>query len=77
MALATVTADVRGRKAGCGSDYCTDATCQHVAAEQDGRWFILMGHAGFNSPANNGRGYESREQAISASLRYGARRVSR
>ena len=70
MALATVSADVRSRIAECDTHYCTDAACAHIAAEQDGRWFILMGHAGFNSPANNGRGYESREKAVAASRRY-------
>ena len=34
------------------------------------RYFIAMGFAGFNSPANNRRGYESTKGALAASLRY-------
>lgn len=29
------------------------------------RWFIKMGFAGFNSPANNATGYATKEKAIS------------
>lgn len=31
---------------------------------ETGRWFITLGHAGFNSAANNGSGYASREVAL-------------
>lgn len=45
--------------------------CWEIAKQApNGRWFITMGHAGFNSRANNGRGYASRFAAENASLRY-------
>lgn len=34
------------------------------------RWFVTMGHCGFNSPANNRTGYSSRLSAVMASRRY-------
>lgn len=34
------------------------------------RWYIKMGHAGFNSRANNYDGYDSQEAAIRAVRRY-------
>jgi hypothetical protein len=34
------------------------------------RYFVAIGFAGFKSPANNRRGYESPEGALAASLRY-------
>lgn len=34
------------------------------------RWFIKMGFAGFNSPANNRLGYETKAKAEAACLRY-------
>ena len=36
----------------------------------DVRYFIAIGFAGFNSPANNRSGYASPESALAASLRY-------
>jgi len=39
----------------CRDPWCHDA----VKVAPTGRWFITMGHAGFNSPANNGAGYMS------------------
>jgi hypothetical protein len=38
--------------------------CRH------GRWFIKFGFAGFNSPANNRSGYDSKVSAESAIHRY-------
>lgn len=38
-----------------------------------GRWFITMGHPGFNSPANNRSGYASRKAAEGAVTKYGHR----
>ena len=60
-------------KASCGRDYCrqTDCACRVVAVAD--RWYITMGHSGFNSPANNRDGYASRDSAIAASLRYSHR----
>jgi hypothetical protein len=37
-------------------------------AQFNGRWFITIGHAGFNTKANNGRGYATRDKAITAIL---------
>lgn len=38
-----------------------------------GRWFIVMGQPGFNSPANNREGYVSEAAALSARNRYASR----
>jgi len=38
-----------------------------------GRWYVTMGHPGFNSPANNRSGYVSEAKAL-ASLRMYANR---
>ena len=35
-----------------------------------GRWFITMGHPGFNSETNNGAGYKTREAAVYAVFFY-------
>jgi hypothetical protein len=35
-----------------------------------GKWYITMGHAGFNSPSNNGSGYASKAKALAAWRRY-------
>lgn len=35
-----------------------------------GRWFITMGHPGFNSPANNRNGYATWQGAANAIARY-------
>lgn len=39
-----------------------------------GRWFITIGHAGFNSPANNRNGYATAEAALAAHYRYAGKR---
>lgn len=60
-------------------DSTCDATCnghcgQNVKRHADtGRWFITIGHAGFNLPANNGRGYVSEASALRAFARCEAR----
>jgi len=57
----------------CAADICRDPQCKQ-AVKQDtatGRWFITMGHPGFNSPANNGLGYSTRALALAATARYG------
>jgi hypothetical protein len=54
----------------CGG-YCETVACaQAVKQAPSGRWFITMGHAGFNSRANNRDGYASREKAEAAYRRY-------
>lgn len=56
---------------GCERAYplCTGCA-ESVKQAPTGRWFITMGHAGFNSPANNRAGYATREAAKSAEARY-------
>lgn len=44
------------------------------AVEQtNGRWYIAMGLSGFNSPANNAFGYDTKAKALAAIRRYQAR----
>ncbi|MGA0852319.1 MAG: hypothetical protein ACO3QQ_03045 [Candidatus Nanopelagicaceae bacterium] len=38
--------------------------------EIDGRWFITLGHPGFNSKANNGKGYATKQKALKAIVNY-------
>lgn len=38
-----------------------------------GRWFVTMGHPGFNTRANNGAGYKTWRAAAAAIARYGRR----
>lgn len=67
----------------CGGFNCLNthpagATCQHAVAQRnDGRWFITIGHPGFNSPANNGHGYATRNTALAAYRKYSARGTRR
>lgn len=54
---------------------CEDYICRGGCAEMvkqapSGRWYITMGHAGFNSRANNGAGYASEGKARAALGRY-------
>jgi hypothetical protein len=37
-----------------------------VKAAPSGRWYITMGHPGFNLPQNNGKGWASRGGALKA-----------
>lgn len=55
-----------------GNGLCLNADCEHAVAEFEdtGRWFILFGHAGFNSTANNGMGYSSKAKAFAAMKKY-------
>jgi len=52
-------------------------TCRGNCSESVKRgpsgWFITMGHPGFNSTANNGRGYKSEALAKKAVRFYGSR----
>jgi hypothetical protein len=41
-----------------------------------GRYFITMGHPGFNSNANNADGYPTRKAAVYALMSYGNTRPS-
>ncbi len=44
---------------------CRDPNCREAVKRdpETGRFFITMGHPGFNSPANNGAGYGSAAKA--------------
>ncbi len=44
---------------------------QAVKQGPDGRWFVTMGHPGFNSPANNRDGYATLARALAAVRAYG------
>jgi hypothetical protein len=46
---------------------CNEAVKQ---SPETGRWFITMGHAGFNSRLNNLGGYTQKVDAKNAMLRY-------
>lgn len=52
---------------------CAGLCTEPVKRREDGRWFITMGHPGFNSPANNRDGYGSWMQAVQAMNRYYAK----
>lgn len=56
-------------------DLCYGLDCPTAVKENSatGRWFITMGHPGFNSPANNRDGYSSMLAAEQAIRRYGRR----
>jgi hypothetical protein len=47
----------------------------YIGDGSKGRWFITMGHPGFNSPANNAQGYASKAKAEAALRRYSGPRV--
>jgi hypothetical protein len=51
---------------------CRKPNCEGAVAEfpETGRWYILFGHAGYNSPANNSNGYASKAKALSSMRRY-------
>lgn len=51
--------------------YCQDPDCVHAVKQApSGRWYITMGHAGFNSTANNGNGYVSKHIAVCKMISY-------
>jgi hypothetical protein len=58
----------------CGSFDGRCGCAEPVKADERGRFFIAMGHAGFNSPANNRQGYASKAKALAAHRRYKAAR---
>ena len=54
----------------CGA-YCTKPDCPEAVKESpSGRWFITMGHPGFNSPTNNRSGYVSKDKALVTYKKY-------
>lgn len=51
---------------------CEDANCKHAVVfdTMSKKWFITMGHAGFNSEQNNRGGFDSEELARKIVARY-------
>ena len=55
----------------CIYDTCRNIDCDDAVKKSSfGRWFITMGHAGYNSPANNNNGYRSKKVALFAMKKY-------
>jgi len=57
---------------------CYDPSCAQATKQnpQTGRWFITIGHAGFNTRANNASGYETQGEACAALRRHIRRTLS-
>lgn len=47
-----------------------DVVPEDAVEEKSGRFYIKMGFAGFNTPANNRNGYASRSNALAAVTRF-------
>lgn len=63
--------DVRAVAPVCmAGDICRNPECPNAVAQQGVRWFITMGHPGYNSRSNNGAGYAMRQDAVGAFKRY-------
>lgn len=58
--------------AGCEREICHATGCPAAVKErpETGRFYITMGHPGFNSPANNRDGYATHAKALAAIRRY-------
>jgi len=54
-------------------DLCYGNCSEPVKEGPGGRWFITIGHPGFNSSMNNRRGYLTKSAAFFAMKRYGGR----
>ena len=49
---------------------CRSTTCAEMVKQAPtGRWYITMGHAGFNTTANNRNGYATMPAAVNAAVR--------
>lgn len=55
----------------CASSICRNAECPHLVGYEarNGRFYVTMGHAGFNLPANNRNGYATENAARLASVK--------
>ena len=49
---------------------CYTVGCSSRVIAQGDRWFITIGHCGFNSTANNRHGYSTKRAATIDSLRH-------
>lgn len=49
----------------CAGHVCREPACPHAVRQNpyDGRWYVTMGHAGFNTKANNANGYATQAAA--------------
>jgi hypothetical protein len=56
----------------CERDICRNPACAEAVKErpETGRFYITMGHPGFNSPANNRGGYPTKARALAAIRHY-------
>lgn len=55
---------------GCERNICRGCPEAVKERSETGRFYITMGHAGFNSPANNRDGYATRAKALAAIRNY-------
>jgi hypothetical protein len=60
---------------GCERAECHATGCPAAVKEnpETGRFYITMGHPGFNTPANNGAGYATFAKALATVRRYSNR----
>lgn len=51
---------------------CQEIPCRHAIKmnEETNRWFITVGHPGFNTKANNGIGYSNKTTAFAIYVTY-------
>lgn len=52
---------------------CSDAKCTDGVVQSGSRWYVTMGHPGFNTPSNNRQGYASEAAARATIARYVAK----
>lgn len=54
----------------CAGSVCSDPNCRESVKQGPDGWHITMGHAGFNTKANNGCGYKSEKAARAVVRKY-------
>lgn len=59
----------------CPSHFACSGDCGHSVAAFRGAWFVTMGHPGFNTPANNRKGYATKAAALGTVRRYASKRA--
>lgn len=66
------TTTTRANDTTCAATICRDANCPHLVGYEvrNNRYYVTMGHAGFNLPANNRNGYATESAARTASVRH-------
>jgi len=68
--IEAVKADVHDDALDICDGNCPDGKRPTAQHPKTGRYYIAMGHPGFNSPANNGNGYATERAALAALRRY-------